>query len=59
VQSESADEPKPYSGKLTSEQAASTMQAARLNAVELLKTSEILFDLKQFAHSVGLCAIVS
>ena len=29
------------------------MQAARLNALDLLETAQILFDLKRFAHSVS------
>ncbi len=43
----------PYRGGLTPAQAASAMQAARLNALDLLDTAEILFDLKRFAHSVA------
>lgn len=42
----------PYRGRLTPAQAATAMQAARLNALDLLETAEILFDLKRFAHSV-------
>ena len=44
----------PYRGELTPARAASAMQAARLNALDLLDTAEILFDLKRFAHSVAL-----
>lgn len=47
-----ADTPKPYGGELDSQQAASAMQAARLNAIELLDTADILFNLKRFPHSV-------
>jgi AbiV family abortive infection protein len=43
---------KQYSGNLDVLQAASAMQAARLNAVDLLDTSDILFNLKRFAHSL-------
>ena len=43
----------PYQGGLTPEQAATAMQAARLNALDLLETAEILIDLKRFAHSVA------
>lgn len=43
----------PYRGGLTPAQAATAMQAARLNALDLLDTAEILFDLKRFAHSVA------
>jgi AbiV family abortive infection protein len=43
---------KPYSGELTATQAASAMQAARMNALDLMDTAAILHDLKRFAHSV-------
>ncbi len=43
---------KPYSGNLTATQAASAMQAARMNALDLMDTAAILHDLKRFAHSV-------
>ena len=43
---------KPYSGKLTAIQAASAMQAARMNALDLMDTAAILHDLKRFPHSV-------
>jgi AbiV family abortive infection protein len=43
---------KPYSGELTAIQAASAMQAARMNALDLMDTAAILHDLKRFAHSV-------
>jgi AbiV family abortive infection protein len=42
-----------YAGELDPVQAALTMQAARLNAVDLLDTADILFNLKRFAHSVA------
>lgn len=42
-----------YHGKLTQVQSATAMQAARLNALDLLDTAEILFDLKRYAHSVA------
>jgi len=43
---------KQYSGDLDIHQAASAMQAARLNSVDLLDTADVLFTLKRFAHSV-------
>jgi AbiV family abortive infection protein len=43
---------KPYSEELTAIQAASAMQAARMNALDLMDTASILHDLKRFAHSV-------
>jgi AbiV family abortive infection protein len=43
---------KQYAGELDIHQAASAMQAARLNSVDLLDTADILFNLKRFAHSV-------
>jgi AbiV family abortive infection protein len=43
---------KQYSGGLNIHQAASAMQAARLNSVDLLDTADVLFTLKRFAHSV-------
>jgi AbiV family abortive infection protein len=44
---------KQYSGRLDVLQAASAMQAARLNSVDLLDTADILFTLKRFAHSIA------
>ena len=43
----------PYRGGLTPAQAATAMQAARLNALDLMDTAEILFDVKRFAHSMA------
>lgn len=43
---------KQYTGPLNVHQAATAMQAARLNAVDLLDTADILFNLKRFAHSI-------
>ena len=43
---------KQYFGKLTANQVASAMQAARLNALDLMDTASTLHDLKRFAHSV-------
>src|SRR5438876_10001333 len=43
---------KQYAGELDVHEAASAMQAARLNSVDLLDTADILFNLKRFAHSV-------
>ena len=42
----------PYFGKLAATDAASAMQAARMNALDLMDTAAILHDLKRFAHSV-------
>ena len=39
-------------GKLDTKQAASAMQAARLNSIDLLDSAEILFKQERFAHSV-------
>lgn len=44
---------KQYNGSLDILQAASTMQAARLNSIDLLDTADILFSLKRFAHSIA------
>jgi len=47
----------PYSGALDSIQAASAIQAARLNSVELTDSAELLFNLKRFPHSVLLATL--
>jgi AbiV family abortive infection protein len=47
-----SDSPKPYTNDITPKQAASAMQAARMNAVELMDTAEILYNLKRFSHSL-------
>jgi AbiV family abortive infection protein len=44
---------KAYSGELNAEQAAAAMQAARLNALDLLDTAEVLFNLRRLAHSIA------
>lgn len=49
---DTTDKPKPYEAELTPAQAAAAMQAARMNAMELLDTADILFTLKRFPHSV-------
>lgn len=46
------NETKQYAGGLDVHQAATAMQAARLNSVDLLDTADILFTLKRFSHSV-------
>ncbi len=45
--------PKPYVGTLNADQAATAMQAARLNAVELMDTADLLFTSKRFSHSAA------
>lgn len=47
----------PYRGELTPLHAASALQAARLNALDLLDTAEILYQLKRFQHSVALSTL--
>ena len=46
--------PKPYSGRLNPDEAASAIQAARLNAIDLLDTAGILYTLKRFPHAMAL-----
>lgn len=41
-----------YHGELTAVDAANAIRAARLNAIDLLDTAEILYSLKRFAHSM-------
>lgn len=43
----------PYSGKLDATSAATGMQAARLNAIDLLRSSKLLFQARQYRHSVA------
>lgn len=50
---DTTDKPKPYEAELTPAQAAAAMQAARMNAVELMDTADILFTLKRFPHSIA------
>lgn len=56
-QAEGRSQPRPYGGALTPLQAASAMQAARLNARDLLETAELLYSLKRFAHSAALSTL--
>ena len=42
-----------YHGELTPVHSATAMQAARLNALDLLDTAEMLFYFKRHAHSVA------
>jgi AbiV family abortive infection protein len=44
--------PKQYVGGLTPVDAANAIRAARINAIELYDTAEVLFHLKRFCHSV-------
>jgi AbiV family abortive infection protein len=48
---------KSYRGDLTAVQAANAIRAARLNALELLDTAEILADLKRFAHAMAFATL--
>jgi AbiV family abortive infection protein len=50
---EDASAPVPYTGDLTPVDAANAIRAARLNALDLLDTAEILHTHKRFAHSVA------
>jgi len=43
-----------YAGTLTADDAAAAIQAARLNALDLADSAELLYTLKRFAHSVAL-----
>jgi AbiV family abortive infection protein len=54
---ESTKRSRPYSGRLTALEAASALQAARLNALDLLDTADILYNLKRFAHSLALSTL--
>jgi hypothetical protein len=47
----------PYSGPLTPEDAATAMQAARLNALDLLASARLLHEQGRFHHSTGLCIL--
>ena len=42
-----------YRGELTAVQAANAIRAARLNALDLYDTAEMLFNLKRFQHSLA------
>ncbi len=44
--------PSPYVGSLTSVDAANAIRAARLNALDLLDTAEVLFTLKRYCHAM-------
>jgi len=50
---EETNAPMPYLGALTPVDAANAIRAARLNALDLLDTAEILHMHKRFAHSVA------
>lgn len=54
---ESRKRPRQYASRLTALDAVAAMQAARLNALELLDTAEILYNLKRFPHSLALSTI--
>ncbi len=43
----------PYTGELAPVDAANAIRAARLNAMDLLDTAELLFTLKRFPHSMA------
>lgn len=47
----------PYSGTLTPEDAAAAIQAARLNALDLLASAKLLHDQGRFPHSTALCVL--
>ncbi len=47
-----AQDPKSYVGALTAVDAANAIRAARLNAVDLLETAELLFTLKRYCHAM-------
>jgi AbiV family abortive infection protein len=53
----SGKQPRPYRGDLTALDAATSMQAARLTALDLLDTAEILYSLKRFQHSAALSTL--
>lgn len=46
-----------YRGPLDAVAAATGMQAARLNAVDLYETAKLLFDSRRYAHSVALAIL--
>ena len=46
-----------YEGKLTALEASSALQAARLNALDLSVTSELLYNRKRYHHSAALAAL--
>lgn len=49
---DAAKQPTPYRRELTPIQTSTAMQAARLNALDLLETAEFLFGQKRYAHSI-------
>jgi AbiV family abortive infection protein len=49
--------PKPFTGPLSVVDAANVIRAARLNAIDLLESAEILHSLKRFAHSMALSTL--
>src|ERR1022692_2175496 len=46
------ESPKQYLGGLTPIDAANAIRAARVNAIDLYDTADILFNLKRFCHSL-------
>lgn len=47
----------PYSGTLTPGDAAAAIQAARLNALDLLASAKLLHEQGRFPHSTALCVL--
>ncbi|CBE69964.1 MAG: AbiV family abortive infection protein [Candidatus Methylomirabilis oxygeniifera] len=47
----------PYSGPLTPHDAAAAIQAARLNALDLLASAKMLHEQGRFHHSTALCVL--
>jgi AbiV family abortive infection protein len=48
------DNGRPFTGGLTPVDAANAIRSARLTALELLDTADLLYSLKRFAHSMAL-----
>jgi AbiV family abortive infection protein len=48
---------KKYEGNLTPFEAATGIQAARLNALDLVVTSELLYNRKRYAHSTAIATL--
>jgi AbiV family abortive infection protein len=57
VTSEKPKTPTPYCGELGPAQAPNAIQAARLNAVDLLDTADILFTVKRFLHAMAFATL--
>jgi AbiV family abortive infection protein len=49
----SRGKPKPFDGEATTVDLANAMRAARLNALDLFETAELLHSLKRFPHSLA------